>query len=915
MVCAIDLRLWAKWGDYDADAANNRYPLLAHLIDTLVVAEHLHDTWLSPSARTRLSRLTGVGESALRPTLARLAGLHDLGKANPIFQGQLAHPTPDFADHMAALADAGYWVPAQDDAKGYAGEALVRRHEAVTGTFLTPESDDGYAQHAEAIALAGHHGHFRIADPTNTETLAYQDFLDETASGPWRDQVNAHQQLVESLTPGWQPLDAAPHSIPILTAFICLADWVASDQDAVAAGSLAAAGGGAGWEDFARVRRAWFADRVAALGTPERPIGNFTSTFGFPPNALQDSLVARPQSGLTIVAAPMGEGKTEAALARWQVATDGRRLYFALPTMATADAMFDRIRSFLTTTSNVGALTHSRASLNSFYAEPARTFRPIPATPDCGEDSDPSGLTPQNWFRGRHRALLSPIAVGTVDQLLSGVLKHKFNFMRLLGAFDATLVLDEVHSYDPYMAELVRRLLEWCGALGIDVILLSATLPSAQVHTYVNAYRHGLELPPVDDIALSNPMHLHQPASTLGAEARTADMAVTALSDTTPAARREITLQHRTVRHGRLANAVVAEVEALLREHPAAKVGVIVNTVNVAQDVADRLRGSVTGLHVLHSRMTGSQRYDATTAALEEFSKTSRATAAVLVATQVAEQSLDVDFDVLVTQLAPAPSLLQRCGRVWRHVTTNPARPAAARPVSTPTVIVVSPLEVAWPGTLPYTVAEMQRTWTHALDKGARGRVLIPDDLAPMVDAAHVTWDTLVATESESDTASPADQAHQHHVIDTEARRLAATRRAIPPPASVTLPSLASFTGDRDHIDEYNETRWTTQASVTVILTSADLAHPARRYLAHPDLLAEDRHRGDATTRQLLGATVPVTGTLAVELGVRSRTPDTGVTTFVHESPLLHSTLAVDLDRCADFELDSHLGLRRARGQ
>ena len=239
-----------------------------------------------------------------------------------------------------------------------------------------------------------------------------------------------------------------------------------------------------------------FADLFSSIGKPEAKIV---------PNPLQNAAidigddVGRPM--LAIVEAPMGEGKTEAAMYladRFAARLGQRGCYFALPTQATSNQMFTRVREFLKgrypdKIVNL-QLLHGHAALN---AEFQGLLQSADAEPECVcEDKDlhdhrPSVIAAE-WFTYRKRGLLAPFGVGTVDQALLAVLQTRHVFVRLFGLAHKTVIIDEVHAYDAYMTTLLERLLEWLAALGSSVVLLSATLPKARRDALASAYVKGL---------------------------------------------------------------------------------------------------------------------------------------------------------------------------------------------------------------------------------------------------------------------------------------------------------------------------------------------------------------------------------------------------------------------------------------
>ena len=200
-----------------------------------------------------------------------------------------------------------------------------------------------------------------------------------------------------------------------------------------------------------------------------RPIQEQISTLS--------STIQRP--GLTLIEAPMGEGKTEAAI--YEAVSYIQKLglngfYFALPTAATSNQMFSRIKKCLEALeSNFPPnlrLVHSTALLLDDVGTN------ISAEMDAGDRKQQQIL--ESWFHPNRRGILAPYCVGTVDQVMKAVMKGKFSILRLFGLMNKVLIIDEIHSYDTYMMESIEMLVKWCAMLKIPIILLSATLPEAR---------------------------------------------------------------------------------------------------------------------------------------------------------------------------------------------------------------------------------------------------------------------------------------------------------------------------------------------------------------------------------------------------------------------------------------------------
>jgi len=417
--------------------------------------------------------------------------------------------------------------------------------------------------------------------------------------------------------------------------------------------------------------------------------------------------------GIVIIEAPMGEGKTEAALYladHWGIATEApddsspgvspgvRGCYVALPTQATSNQMFHRVRCFLAQRypGNVVnlQLVHGHAALSAEFqtmkANGDQVFKVDGVYSDGECAAEAMSVVAAEWFTHRKRGLLAPFGVGTVDQALMAVLQTKHVFVRLFGLAYKTVIIDEVHAYDAYMSKLLERLLEWLAALGSPVVLLSATLPEKRRIALLAAYHRGLS-------AKSKPATLARielakyPRITWATESETHEEHIEASADSSR------TLQLKWV-NGRVPE--LPGESCVLGEQlkgalaPGGCAAVICNTVNRAQQVFRALQSyfAEDELDLFHARFLFTDRDQREKRALvrfgkdgdeieveEERKKVERPRRFVLVATQVIEQSLDLDFDLMVTDLAPVDLVLQRSGRLHRHSRTRP--PGLSRPV------------------------------------------------------------------------------------------------------------------------------------------------------------------------------------------------------------------------------------------
>lgn len=654
--------LWAK-----SDAGGQAHSLIGHLMDTAAVAELVWDEFLAPKTRQQLD---AAAQGRGRDLLVLLAGWHDLGKATPAFQSKA--DTAKLRALIAGLQPAGLIIPARRQGfaawpHGTAGAVIVQqqlvRREITGGEWLAP-------------VIAGHHGLF----PGRPARLAV--VKDAHGTGPW---ILAQQSLADLVTERFGiELDHWSFERPTrgvqlaLNGFVVMCDWIASsklfpgiglhDMDAVHA--------------RARARSAWHQLGLRNRWPDAEPIA-YEQRFGMPPRpfqqAVMDAVDEHPDDGLWILEAPMGEGKTEAALllAEHLAARQGcNGMIFAMPTQGTTDAMHARVTSWARSFAPDApvSLLHGKRMLN----EPFRKLVESLASPIGDEfglpeiygdtHGDLDGARSLDWLMGRHRGLLSTISVGTIDQVLQAATRTRYVALRHAGLAGRVLVIDEVHSYDVHMGVFLLELLRWCGRLGTPVVLMSATLAPELRQNLVDAWHQGAETsPPKVPETQAHPSVLSFRRSS-AAHARTA----------------EPRHADRAVRIEVLPTDDLDDVSPIARavDSDTASGGcalVILNTVRRAQQTFVGLRDAGVPAMLLHGRLTAATRAQRTEEALHRLGDENRTSRFVVVATQIAEQSFDVDADVLYTDLAPVDLLAQRIGRLHRHGANDAQRPAHLR--------------------------------------------------------------------------------------------------------------------------------------------------------------------------------------------------------------------------------------------
>lgn len=698
--------VWAKH-----DRATEKWlPLWRHMADSAAVAGLLWEHWLPRNVKGMVAEALPGGEDDGRRLVEWLAGTHDIGKCTPAFACQV--------DELAqVMASAGLGMRTQ---KQFGDDRRMAPH-GLAGQMLLQEwleERHGWTRRASAqfaIMAGGHHGvppdHMQIHNlDAHPELLRTPGPADAVWARVQNELLDACAEVfhVDDRLADWQKVKLPQRVQVLLTATVIVCDWIASNLDLFPYFPEEHSR-----TDAERVAAAWEGLRLPAPWAPDEPrepaVELFASRFALPPGAtvrpVQEQAVAMArgmaQPGMLVVEAPMGEGKTEAALAVAEVfaARSGAGgCYVALPTMATSNAMFPRLLDWLDRLPAFGSLAshapsateersvllaHAKAALQEDYAllmrESHRTIAAVdaygaderPVAPAAPAGPAPTGLTrldgkaasadlvAHQWLRGRKKGLLASFAVGTIDQLLMTGLKSRHLALRHLAMAGKVVVIDEVHAYDAYMNTYLDRVLSWLGAYRVPVIVLSATLPASRRRELAEAYT-GADAPEV--------------AAAAGYPLLTAvapDAVPVTASPAASGRRTDVELERLADDESVLADRLVEE----LADGGCALV--VRNTVDRVTDTAAVLRERFGAEHVTvaHARFIDVDRARKDASLLARFGPPDRdgrspqrpLGAHIVVASQVAEQSLDVDFDLLVTDLCPVDLLLQRMGRLHRH--------------------------------------------------------------------------------------------------------------------------------------------------------------------------------------------------------------------------------------------------------
>lgn len=650
------------WGKAERDG--ERFHLLPyHCLDVAAVG---HDLLSRDAAlRQKFTAITGLDESTCCRWLVLLLAMHDIGKFSESFQNL----RPDLLEQLQTISSRKPY-PVKHDRLGNLFLKSAMENETLTVPPELPFNAWQDVVMAMVRPFTGHHGVPPSMQGDNGLPLRVANYFSE-------NDISAARQFTEAAIALFSGGSVIPLPFPddleermkraswLMAGFVVLCDWIGSNSrwfplcgEPMNLGEY--------WENHA-LPQAETAISEAGInaGIPLTEQSGFSGLFPLiaVPTPLQkfvDQCPVENSPQLFILEDVTGSGKTEAALllaSRLMYAGCGTGLFVALPTMATSNAMYDRLidsyRKLFSPESQPSlVLAHGARHLSETF------MASVVGRTDYVSDGETAISQCSSWLAdNRKKSLLADVGVGTLDQALLAILPARFQSLRLFGLAGHILIVDEVHAYDPYMNKLLQNLLSFHAALGGSAILLSATLPTHIRRDFIAAFAKGCgdQLKP----------QLQSRAYPLATGySKTEGVRETAV---------EATLQRRCS----VAVRLVAEEDEVVRQIvEAASKGRCVcwirNTVHDALAGFAKLKESISEdtLLLFHARFAMGDRLDVEETVTKTFGRKSTEQeryGKVLIATQVVEQSLDLDFDLLITDLAPMDLLIQRAGRLHRH--------------------------------------------------------------------------------------------------------------------------------------------------------------------------------------------------------------------------------------------------------
>lgn len=671
------MSLWAK-----KEEKNSQFywlPLSVHLTDAMNVSRWLWNNWLSDSQRQFcINSINPSDEDKALNLAVFLGAIHDIGKATPAFQVQKgSNNSPDLDEMLLdKLEQAGF--------SGISSLILASprsTHHSIAGEYIL--THEFHVKEDIGSVVGGHHGKpvddQLLIDDQVAYSVNYYQTEDSSAeiSKKWKKAHYAIFQWALEMS-GFESVEDLPEiSQPaqvIYSGLLIMADWISSNSEFFPLIDV-------GLEDISdsdeRGRKgimSWGVNLPIQLQGYPVLDEMFIHRFGFEPRDFQIEVyrtigqIKKP--GIIILEAPMGLGKTEAALAATEIVaakTGSSGLFFGLPTQATSNGMFGRVHSWLESITNEYEtkqslrLCHGKAALNEDMNNLKRMKPPL----DINIDDETNGSVFVNeWFTGRKKAPLDDFVVGTVDGFLLTALKQKHLALRHLGFSKKVVIIDEVHAYDTYMQQYLEEAVQWMGVYEAPVILVSATLPQDKRENLIKAYLKGMG---VKGREIQYPNELTGSNCSYPLISYSEGKEVKVQTNFIP-------MKDKVVYVNKLNEEnLVEKITELLND--GGVVGIIVNTVRKAQRLGKECekRFGKDLVDVLHSAFIDTDRVNKESNLLNMIGKKAqRPKSRIVIGTQVIEQSLDIDFDVLISDLCPVDLLLQRIGRLHRHDIKRP---------------------------------------------------------------------------------------------------------------------------------------------------------------------------------------------------------------------------------------------------
>ena len=648
------------WGKARPNTTNapQWHPLVYHSLD---VAASL-DAYLNarPAIIQLLASLTKMPNSEVRKRLLIVAALHDIGKFADNFQIK----APELYETMGKTWNGGI---------DPSGHGIVGQ-----GIWQKLKYDEHYEQLDDCLFPSFSHHGTPISECPNLANICSQASINDA-----KLFIDAIFELFGTPSDEFAKTSYDNKQHWLIAGLIIIADWIGSNTE---------------WFPYCDPDKSievyWkYAQTQAQIAIIDAQIKdceianalNIKDLLGnnAKPSPLQEwaqNQQPKNEPNLYIIEDLTGAGKTEAAMIlahRIMKAGAAEGIYWALPSMASSNSLYDRISKTYHKLFKNGVpslvLAHSARDINDAFQLSIKDFEPA-NYPNQNSEQEISAEAACATFIAddRKKTFLAQFGIGTIDQALLGVLPVRHQSLRLLGLARRVLVIDEAHSYDSYMNMGLERLLQFQRSLGGSAIILSATLTKAQKNRFLKSY-YGDKWNKAKYGVQSNAFPL---ATHIVPQTKANETAIPAQNGT-----------RRDLKINRIESAEVALEQLLINAQKGAACVYIRNSIKEAIEAYEYLKARHDKVKLFHSRFTIGDRSEIEKGILKRFGKSSKAeerTGQVIVSSQVLEQSLDLDFDIMFTDLAPIDLLIQRAGRLQRHSRNEPRSAPILNIVSNP---------------------------------------------------------------------------------------------------------------------------------------------------------------------------------------------------------------------------------------
>ena len=651
-------------------------PLWMHNLDCAETMVYLVNNWLADSVKESMQ----IEDDTLSATGFLLGYLHDIGKATSYFQALITKEHPTQKD-MLNENDLNIL-----DLHRYESGATPHAHAGqwiLSSRFVNKNFDKSFVE-----IIGSHHGIPAQSDKNignrkiNTHLLNFfgDYYQTQNWSNLWNPMTDDALSFAGFNATNEIPILSGRNQI-LLSGLLIMADWISSNPYYFPLIEIDSFGENINYQErisYALNTKLKFPDRWTS-DTFFMDDECFEEKFGFLPNNMQkqflDIINNAEHPGVYIIESTMGSGKTEAALAGVDVLSnhfgeDG--VFWGMPTQVTSNGMFPRLLQWAEKENENEDLVHSirlahgASQFNTEYQNFAFVGKS-----NTEEDSKENGIVVHPWFEGNKKALLADYVIGTVDQFLLSVLKRKHFVLRHLGLVGKIVIIDECHAYDIYMSQYLDQAIKWMGAYGVPVILLSATLPKNRRKELVDAYCKSYikcvmnkKFDPIIENQLWEENESY-PLITWTDGNKINQKEIQNIANPKKVSVKKVNYED-----------LVDTVKTKTQDGGCAVL--IFNTVRHAQDIYQKITESSAfdkeKIILYHSQFTFPDRQKKEQEILKYIGKKSNPESrngTIVIGTQVLEQSLDYDADVMFSELCPIDLLFQRMGRLHRHEREN----------------------------------------------------------------------------------------------------------------------------------------------------------------------------------------------------------------------------------------------------